>query len=661
MQPSTDPIGQLLNERYQIIALLGTGASANVYLAMDTTLERKVAVKLLQPALANDEAFLKRFRAEARAVAALNHPNVLRVFDWGEQDGNPYLVMEFLSGGSLRDLLERNVGLSPEQVALIGQQAAAGIAYAHLRGLVHRDVKPANLLFDDDGRVRITDFGVARALAEASWTEPIGSMIGTVRYASPEQAEGSTVDGKADVYSLGLVLYEALTNEVPYVAESPIATLTARIGQSMPDNPALGPLAPILSQALAPDPTSRFDASEFEERLASVSAALPPPQPLPLEMHVVDDEGQLTTVLGVASAGIAIGTFGFRAPSADELTQITPAVSATGPVPAGVTTPFDNEYDDSRTLIDGHIDTSSMQRRHRRRRLPWILVAIVVLGAAFGIFAVTTKLFVPSVAVPQVVGATQTQARNDLTAKHLNAVFAPSVYSLKIPEGHIILQTPRAGSQLKQGSAVTLVASRGLPPVTVPSLSGFTCPQAQAALQAVHLTGECPPDQAAYSPTVPVNQVVSYSEGTTTNPQSVPYGSTVTIVISKGPPPMPIPQVSGTYDQAQATLTAAGFVVVQANEYSATIPTGQITRTAPAVGSLAQKGSTITVYVSLGPSTTVPTSVIGQSYANAAAILKAVGLNSSLGTGPRAGKVISTTPGVGNTVAAGSTIVLNMK
>ena len=174
----SDSIGRVLGKRYRLLSALGTGASAHVYLAEDVSLQRHVAVKVLQPGLAADEAFLKRFRAEARSVASLNHPHVLRVFDWGEDNDEPYLVLEYLGGGSLRDLLDRDVRLSHAQAAALGADVAQGLAYAHVRGLVHRDVKPANLLFDEEGRVRIADFGVARALAEAAWTEPAGAMVG---------------------------------------------------------------------------------------------------------------------------------------------------------------------------------------------------------------------------------------------------------------------------------------------------------------------------------------------------------------------------------------------------------------------------------------------------------------------------------------------------
>ena len=237
----SDSIGRVLGKRYRLLSALGTGASAHVYLAEDVSLQRHVAVKVLQPGLATDEAFLKRFRAEARSVASLNHPHVLRVFDWGEDTDGPYLVLEYLGGGSLRDLLDRDIRLSLSQAAQLGTEVAQGLAYAHLRGLVHRDIKPANLLFDEEGRVRVADFGVARALAEAAWTEPAGAMVGTARYISPEAAEGKPVDGRADVYSLALVLYEAVTGTVPFVTDTTMGTLAARVGQPLPHDDAAGP------------------------------------------------------------------------------------------------------------------------------------------------------------------------------------------------------------------------------------------------------------------------------------------------------------------------------------------------------------------------------------------------------------------------------------
>ncbi|MGH9304500.1 MAG: protein kinase domain-containing protein, partial [Acidimicrobiales bacterium] len=187
MSSITEQVGRVVGGRYRLLTPVGAGASAQVFAAIDTRLSRRVAVKVLHPMLADDTAFLRRFRAEARLAASLDHPHVMRVFDWGEEASGPYLVLEFLAGGSLRSLLDTGVKLDHSQVALIGFQAATGLAYAHRRGIVHRDIKPGNLLFDDEGHLRIADFGVARALAEAALTEPLGAIFGTARYASPEQ------------------------------------------------------------------------------------------------------------------------------------------------------------------------------------------------------------------------------------------------------------------------------------------------------------------------------------------------------------------------------------------------------------------------------------------------------------------------------------------
>src|SRR5580658_4557193 len=253
MATTTDSIGRVLARRYRIESALGSGTSATVYAAWDVVLQRRVAIKVLHPGLAADGGFLRRFRYEAQSAAALTHPHILSVYDWGEEDGGPFLVLEYLGGGSLRDLLDNDRRLSVSQAAAVGVQAAQGLAYAHGRGFVHRDIKPANLVFDEDGRLRIADFGLARALAEAALTEPSGAAVGTARYAAPEQALGRAVDGRADVYALGLVLYEAVTGVVPFTADTTAGTLMARVGARIPGHDGLGPLAEILEAAAAPE------------------------------------------------------------------------------------------------------------------------------------------------------------------------------------------------------------------------------------------------------------------------------------------------------------------------------------------------------------------------------------------------------------------------
>ena len=277
-----DQVGRVLGGRYRLIAPIGSGASALVFLADDTRLRRRVAVKVLHHGLADDESFSRRFRAEAHSAAALNHPNVVAVYDWGEDDGEPYLVTEYLDGGSLRGMLDDGRRLSVSQALVVGLEAARGLDYAHKRGFIHRDIKPANLLFGEEGRLRVGDFGLARALAEAAWTEPAGAMIGTARYACPEQARGQLVDGKGDVYSLGLVLIEAVTGRVPFTADTTIATLMGRIDTPVEVPEQLGPLRPVLERAGRPDPAERPDAGELATRLLAASQQLERPAPLPL-------------------------------------------------------------------------------------------------------------------------------------------------------------------------------------------------------------------------------------------------------------------------------------------------------------------------------------------------------------------------------------------
>lgn len=277
----TAEIGRVLGGRYRLVAPIGMGASAQVFLADDVRLRRRVAVKMLHDALAGDAEFLRRFAAEARAAAALNHPNVMAVYDWGD-DEVAFIVTEYLSGGSLRALLDAGHLLTPSQVLTVGLDATRALDYAHRRGFVHRDIKPANLLFGEDQRLRIADFGLARALAEAAWTEPQGAVLGTARYASPEQAKGETLTGKADVYSLAIVLIEAVTGVVPFTADTTLGTLMARVDRQLEVPEALGPLADVLARAGHPDPDQRIDARTFAAGLLRAAKALPRPQPLPL-------------------------------------------------------------------------------------------------------------------------------------------------------------------------------------------------------------------------------------------------------------------------------------------------------------------------------------------------------------------------------------------
>jgi serine/threonine protein kinase/beta-lactam-binding protein with PASTA domain len=649
MPSITDSIGRVLGDRYRLVTALGTGASAHVYLAEDVNLHRQVAIKVLHPALAGDVAFLKRFRAEARAVAALNHPNILQVYDWGEEGGEPYLVLEYLAGGSLRQFYDSGALLTPEQAVRIGLEAAAGLDYAHRRGLVHRDIKPANLLFDADHRLRIADFGLARALAEAAWTEPEGAILGTARYAAPEQVEGWTLDGRADVYALALVLYEGVTGKAPFVGDTTIATLMARVGTLLPEHEALGPLNEVLVWAAAPEPDERYDAAALILRLQAVAIALPEPEPLVLagSTAIKDLSGAEPALVG---------------PRGDERTVVDRHDATEIGVGTALLSPETPADKPSRVSEPPAPGTGAPRSR---KRWPWIAGIAVVVAALVAVglvLAFRSQLFTASHPVPSLVGKTVPAAVKATSADHFKVHQTGSEFSTTASPGLILSQQPAAKpghtpAMAKEGTTIDVVVSKGLPPVTIPSnLTSYSgCADAIQALAAVHLVGVCPDSAAQYSSTVGAGGILGTSPA-----NSATYGSTVTIITSKGHAPVAIPPVTGsgsTYASASAALSAAGFNPVQANAYSSTVPAGQVIGTSPDPSAgPAPYQSTVTVTVSLGPQPIPVPNLSGDTVAQATSALQAKGLTVGAVYGPAKGKVFLTTPDAGTSVSPGTAV-----
>ena len=436
-----EQVGRVLGGRYRLVSLLGSGASARVFLAEDATLARQVAVKLLHPALADDDRFLRRFRAEARAAAALSHPAVMAVYDWGEEDDGPYLVCEYLGGGSLRALLDSGERLTPSQALLVGLDTARGLDYAHRRGVVHRDIKPGNLLFDLDGRVRIADFGLARALAEAAWTEPVGALLGTVRYAAPEQVRADAVDGRADVYSLGVVLLEAITGTAPFAADSAAGSLMARLDGPVDIPREVGPLGEILERVLEIEPEQRPDAGEMAEDLESIARSLPRPAPLRLAYPA-------TTATATPPAATAA-----QRPSE----------------PASDPDPTDLALAKAVGLVDA--TELGVAIPDRRRRWPAILVTVLVLAVLATGGALAYRTMLPSHALPDVRGRDQRHATSMLRFAHIK-LRVTKTYSDDRPDGTVLAQRPSAGQRVREQTIVRLTVSQGPPPVAVPDLSG---------------------------------------------------------------------------------------------------------------------------------------------------------------------------------------------
>ncbi len=660
----TEQVGRVLGSRYRLTAPIGSGSSAEVYLADDVTLRRRVAVKVLHPALADDEAFLSRFQAEARAAAALSHPNLMAVYDWGEADG-PYLVLEFLGGGSLRGMLDQGRRLSPSQALMVGLDTARALDFAHSRGFVHRDIKPANLLFGDDGRLRIADFGLARALSEAAWTEPSDSLLGTVKYAAPEQASGRRVDGKADVYALGLVLIEAVTGTVPLVGESTIATLAGRVDSPVPVPDALGPLKPVLERAGNPDPAERPDAATLGRALVRAARELDAPEPLPLAGAVTlrprsgegdatllplthpavdadgDDDRDATAVHPAPGKGDGQGDATAVHRAADAGSDAT--VVRSGPA----TAVFDGQE-----MFGGAAEAPDPVEeggpRRRRRRWPWFLLLVLLIGGtAGGIFAYIQAQPATAV-VPDVDNRPEDDARAVLQraqdeAQLVWAVEVTREFNEAVPEGHVISQEPAPGAVLQEDATVTLLVSNGPPFKSVPDLAGITAEDAQVRLAEAELAlGGV---QTRHDEEVEEGLVLTWSSGGQERPPELRKGTEVDLVVSAGPAPRTVPDLAGkTVDQARAELGKVGLGAEVTERFSGSVARGQIIGTDPSAGASVARGRTITLVVSKGPDLVKVPDIVGKALDEAKRILEEADLVPGDVTGPLQGTPFTTDP-----------------
>lgn len=664
MSRMTDQIGRVLSGRYRLIAPVGTGSSAQVYLADDVRLRRRVAVKILHAALADDDAFLRRFRAEAQAAAALNHPNIVAVYDWGDDDGAPYIVTEYLGGGSLRAVLDKGVRLSPSQALLVGLEATRALDYAHRRGFVHRDVKPANILFGEDRRLRIADFGLARALAEAAWTEPQGAVLGTARYASPEQAQGQPVDGRADVYSLGLVLIEAVTGSVPFAADTTIATLMGRVGKPVEVPAALGPLQKPLTRAGLPDAADRPDAGELAIALMASAEDLPRPEPLPLATAtpVVDvtkgDDGQDVTMLGPALGGTRVVAPGDATVVGDTVLPGTSvaATSAGGATVAGAMVDAPAAAVAARPsglpeYLDDDLAVDSDDRAPRR--WPWVVVATLLAvlvggGAAFAWSEVRT----PSYEVPTLVDKTEAQARAAVEQYGFKVERRDTRQDGSTP-GVVLDTKPKAGDQLDEGGTLVLFVSLGNTPAPVPTdLVGTTLDEATAILADA---GQFTPDVTQVeSEDIAAGRVIELGADV---PDELPKGSEVPLTVSKGPKPREIPTgLEGkSYDEAAAALEAVQLKAKKVDEFSDDVEAGKVIGLRPGSGT-APRDSEVEVVVSKGPDLVEVPSVRGKSLDEAVTALEAAGFVVGDVFGSAKGDPFETDPPGGTKLRRGETV-----
>ncbi|HET9075957.1 MAG TPA: Stk1 family PASTA domain-containing Ser/Thr kinase [Acidimicrobiales bacterium] len=624
---------RIFSDRYEIIRHIARGGMAQVYLARDLLLDRPVALKVLFPELSVDQNFVERFRREAKAAANLSHPNIVSVYDWGQGDNTYYIVMEYVDGPTLSSLL-RSGPLEPERAAAIAASVAAALGFAHRRGVIHRDVKPGNVLIDDRAQVKVADFGIARAIGTSEDLTQTGSVMGTATYFSPEQAQGYAVDPRSDVYSLGVVLFEMATGRAPFSGDSPVSIAYKHVKEPPPLPSQVNPAVPadleaVIMKALAKDPAGRYQSAE--EMRADLNRFV--------EGHPV------AATPAMAAATSVIGAVGA------EPTAMYAGVGGGGPtavVPAAGAGPMGPPPED--------------RSRAGLYALLILVLALLALGGYLGgrqagLFGSSAK----TLTVPKdLAGQPLASAEQELSGLGFTNVRTVSQASSSVASGDVIGSDPAGGTTVRSTDPLTLTVSTGPVQVTVPDVIGKTQAEADAALGAAGFKTN---DTQAYSTTVAQGQVISTDPPGNTK---APQGSVVSVTVSGGKKPVQIPSVTGESPaQAGQRLGALGLNVQPAQEASTTVPAGSVTRTDPAAGSTVPIGSTVTVYTSTGPPTSTVPDLTGDTQAQAAQALAAVKLKGQYTDVPvtdptQDGKVQSQNPAPNSTANQGSTVQVSI-
>jgi serine/threonine-protein kinase len=619
-------IDTLFDGRYRIQRKLGAGGMADVYLAEDQELGRRIAIKILNGRHANDDQFIERFRREAKNAAALNHPNIVSIYDRGEAEDTYYIAMEYLDGRTLKELIVGR-GAAPINVAIeYARQILSALRFAHRHGIVHRDIKPHNVLVDGEGRVKVTDFGIARA-GTSQMTEA-GSIVGTAQYLSPEQARGGEVDPRSDLYSLGVVLYELLTGKTPFDGETPVEIAMKHLSTTPKPPSKLRPDVPreldmVVMRALAKNPDDRYQsADEMEADLERVARGAR------VSATTVDTATQVLQRPAAATAAAATAA-----------TMIAPPAAGTPAAPAPLVEEEEVGSGDAGRPI-----------------WPWLVAIGFVVAAVIAGFFVWNELSgAPQVPVNSYVGEKQAQAEQQIKAAGLHAAVKTGPNENKnYPNGTVFRQDPGAGAKVDKGGTVTIWVSTGPPKVTVPTVKGQQWTVVQQTL--VNL-GLHPVEH--FVPGATKNQV------TATDPpagQRVPKGSKIRVNVMSGPATAAVPSVVGQSLAAATTaLHNAGF---NANPtyVNSDAPQNQVIHQNPASGTTEPKGTTVDLQVSNGPPQVTVPDVIGYTSQQAVQTLQAAGFlvnQQYQQTGPDQDNIVQQQNPAGNAQATkGSTVTI---
>lgn len=622
-------IGSVIDGRYRIERFLARGGMATVYVATDLRLDRVVALKVMHPHLAHDQAFVTRFEREAKSAARLTHGHVVGVYDQGTDGEHVYLAMEYVPGRTLRDVLRDFGPLTPEQALVLLDPVLEALAAAHGAGFVHRDIKPENVLISDDGRVKVADFGLARAMQSSEQSLTQGVIIGTVAYLSPEQVERGEADGRSDIYSAGILLFEMVTGHLPHAGESPISVAFQHVHNDVPAPSTLVATIPPEVDALVVtstrrDPLLRYQsAADFLADVRRVRAMLPPPRPF------VDARDTLVVDLSEGPPPSALPPGSTTAPIAAPLDRGAP-VGPTGP---------------------------GAGRRRSRGPLAAVIVILAVLATAFAAWwlAAGPGRTVPA---PDVIGQSVADATATLAAAGLTLEVAGEAYSETAPVGTIAITDPLPGDSVREGGTVQGSVSRGPERYEVPDVAGQDPAQASSAITgtslAVGTTREEFDDEA------PVGSVAGTDPkaGTVLKP-----GTPVDLLISKGPRPVPVPAVEGRRAaQARATLAEAGLKVDLTQKFSEKVKDGVVIAVRPKAGTVVDSGSRVELVVSKGPPPVTVPNLIDMPRDRAVSTLRGLGLRVKVVEGDFSplNRVISQSPSSGTSIPKGSTVTIRI-
>ncbi len=599
-----DPlVGQVLDGRYRVEARIAVGGMATVYRAVDTRLDRVLALKVMHPTLATDATFVERFIREAKSVARLDHPNVVQVFDQGAEGAYVYLAMEYIAGCTLRDVLRERGALRPRAALDILEPVLAALGAAHRAGFVHRDMKPENVLIGDDGRVKVADFGLVRAVNTV--TSTTGAVLGTVSYLAPEQIEHGTADPRVDVYACGVVLYEMLTGTKPHDGDSPAAVLYKHLHEDVPPPSAAVPGA----------------ALELDELVAAATARTPEVRP--------HDAVALLALTREARAAL----------SAEQLDAVPPQALAaehdnaedrTSVIPRALTMPRRLPVDgDEADGADGVSRTSRLASpapaparsrlpRPRRGPLAIVVATLLVLGIGTGIWYINSGQFTK---VPPLLSKTEAQARDRLDEAGLDVGKVRHAYSDTVERGKVISTDPGVGDRIRKNDSVSLTVSDGPDTVKLPDVSGYRLDRARKLIEDEGL--EPGMVTKAFSDEVAKGFVISTKPASGT---TVRAGSAVALVVSKGSP-VDVPDVTGEdLEDAKSELSEAGLKVkVAAERVNSEHDSGQVARQSPDAGGRAAEGDTVTLTLSKGPRMIEVPDVVGDSVDDAKRTLRDAG------------------------------------